>query len=88
MTAVNKLIIASISNWGAYGLLAALSRLCKQNLLPTVDWEKELIMDIVNRGAVDGVSAQRVFAVDGFDLKQNAWALTQLNQLLDLEGLK
>jgi len=40
ITRVNKLIIASVSNWGAYGLIAALSIKVKQNLLPGIEWEK------------------------------------------------
>lgn len=82
LTPVNKLVIASVSNWGGYGLIAALSRLVKCNLLPSVEWEKEIINEIVARGAVDGVSGQRRSAVDNFDLEQNAWALIQLHRVL------
>ncbi len=81
-TTVNKLVIASVSNWAGYGLVAALSRLSDHNLLPSVEWEKEIISEIVIRGAVDGVSAERKCAVDNFDLEQNAWALIQLHKLL------
>jgi hypothetical protein len=82
LTPVKKLVIASVSNWGGYGLIAALSRLVKCNLLPSVEWEKEIINEIVARGAVDGVSGQRRSAVDNFDLEQNAWALIQLHRVL------
>lgn len=82
LTPVNKLVIASVSNWGGYGLIAALSGLVKRNLLPSVEWEKEMIREIVARGAVDGVSGQRRSAVDSFDLEQNARALSQLHMLL------
>ena len=81
-TTVSKLVIASVSNWAGYGLVTALSRLSDHNLLPSVEWEKEIISDMVVRGAVDGVSAERKCAVDNFDLEQNAWALTQLHKLL------
>lgn len=82
LTSVNKLVIASVSNWGAYGLVAALSRLVKQNLLPSVDWERDMITEMVSRGAVDGISGERRSAVDGFNLDENAWALTELQRLL------
>ncbi len=82
LTTVSKLIIASVSNWGAYGLVTALSQLCKRNLLPSVEWEKEMLREVVARGAVDGVSGERRCAVDNFDAEQNAWALTHLNELL------
>ena len=85
LTSVTKLVIASVSNWGAYGLVAALSRLVKQNLLPSVQWEREMITEMVSRGAVDGTSGERQQAVDSFDLDHNAWALTQLQRLLATE---
>ena len=81
-TTVSKLVIASVSNWAGYGLVAALSRLTDHNLLPSVEGEKEIISEMVVRGAVDGVSAERKCAVDNFDLEQNAWALIQLHKLL------
>ncbi|MCH8898250.1 MAG: DUF4392 domain-containing protein, partial [Chloroflexi bacterium] len=36
VTKVDKLVIASVSNWGGYGLVAALSRLVGRNLLPSI----------------------------------------------------
>lgn len=82
LTPASKLIISSVSNWGAYGLVAALSQLCKCDLLPSVEWEQELIKELVARGAVDGTTGKNTCAVDGFNADQNAWALTQLKQLL------
>jgi hypothetical protein len=82
ITRVNKLIVASVSNWGAYGLIAAISILVKQNLLPDTEWEKEIIKEIVRRGAVDGVSGLNKLSVDGFDLEQNAWTLAELNRFV------
>ncbi len=82
VTTVERLIIATISNWGGYGLVAALSRFTGNKLLPSIEWEKELIIEMVRRGAVDGVSGTRRAAVDGFDLEQNSWALDQLHREL------
>lgn len=82
VTGVNKLIISSVSNWGAYGLIAALSIIVNQNLLPDVEWEKEIIREIVSKGAVDGVTGLNKPSVDGFDLEQNAWALTELHRYI------
>jgi hypothetical protein len=79
-TCVDRLIIASVSNWGAYGLIAALSLLNNRNLLPEVDWEKNIIREIVKRGAVDGVSGENKPTVDSFDLEQNAQTLEALNK--------
>ena len=84
-TTVSKLVIASVSNWAGYGLVAALSRLSDHNPLPSVEWEKEIISGIVVKGAVDSVSAERKCAVDNVDLEQNAWALLQLHKLLNAD---
>ena len=78
----SHLVISSVSNWGAYGILAALSQLCQRDLLPSAGWEQELLEELVARGAVDGMSGKNICAVDGFNAEQNAWALTRLKQLL------
>ncbi|MBI2846421.1 MAG: DUF4392 domain-containing protein [Chloroflexi bacterium] len=88
VTPVTKLVIASVSNWGAYGLVAALSLLAKKNLLISVDEEKQLIRKIVDLGAVDGISAQRKYAVDAFELEENAKTLAELHSLLKTAGIK
>ncbi len=82
VTPATQLIISSVSNWGAYGLIAALSRLLQRDLLPSVDWEKELIRDLVSLGAVDGATGKKTVTVDGFDLEENARTLIGLKQLL------
>jgi len=84
LTPTSHLVISSVSNWGAYGLVAALSQLCQRDLLPSVEWEQELLRELVARGAVDGVTGENKCAVDAFDIEQNAWALTQLKKLLEI----
>ena len=77
-TCVDKLVIAGVSNWGAYGLIAALSLIVGKNLLPDVEWEKNIIREIVKRGAVDGVAGVNTPTVDSFDLDQNSKTLEAL----------
>ncbi|MFP3899084.1 MAG: glutamate cyclase domain-containing protein [Dehalococcoidia bacterium] len=83
LTPVEKLVIASVSNWGAYGVVAGVSGLVRRNLLPSPEWERALINELVAGGAVDGFSGQRRSAVDGFDLEDNAWALVELHRALE-----
>ncbi|MCZ6614539.1 MAG: DUF4392 domain-containing protein [Chloroflexi bacterium] len=87
VTPVSRLVIASVSNWGVYGLIAALSQLASRNLLPSVAEEEEVIRGMVDRGAVDGMAAQQVYRVDGFSLKENGQTLSRLHTLLAQEGL-
>lgn len=82
VTKVSELIISSVSNWGGYGLVAAMSIREDENLLPSVEEEKDLIRLMVNAGAVDGIAHKQVYKVDGFSLKENSNTLERLHQLL------
>jgi len=86
-TCVDKLIIASVSNWGAYGLIAALSLLVGKNLLPSGEEEEDMIRAMVDAGAVDGVSGKKVYSVDAWSLSENRQALEALHAVLSKHGL-
>ncbi len=73
-------IAAGVSNWGAFGLVGALSVLAGRNLLPTPDeCYKDLERLVAVGGAVDGVSHRREPTVDGLE-----WSFT----LRMLEGIR
>ncbi|PKB73128.1 MAG: hypothetical protein BZY75_03475 [SAR202 cluster bacterium Io17-Chloro-G7] len=76
---VDRLVVASVSNWGGYGLVAALSRLAGRNLLPTVEHETSLINRMVDIGVVDGTTGKAVPTVDNFTTDENAAVLEQLH---------
>ena len=71
ITTVDKLILASVSNWGGYGLVAALSKCVGQDLLPSNREVETIIRQMVAAGAVDGTSGENKEYVDGFSLKEN-----------------
>ena len=79
-TRVSRLVIASVSNWGGYGLVAALSRLVKRDLLPQEKEHGDLIRWMVDQGAVDGISARQEPAVDGFPLEEELAVIRRLRQ--------
>jgi hypothetical protein len=79
VTRVDRLVIASVSNWGGYGLVAALSRLVGRDLLPSVEEDRRLIRFMVDRGAVDGATGERRYYVDNFTLEENAAVLRRLH---------
>ena len=83
----HKTIISTVSNWGAYGLITALSRLSRRDLLPSVEWAGELLTELVARGAVDGISGRAECTVDAFSAEQNAGVLLQLKQLLQSDTI-
>ena len=72
VTSCDRLVVAGVSNWGAYGLMAALA-------VERPDWaariatfltaERDLAVTratVDKAGAVDGVTALREATVDGF----------------------
>ena len=65
---VDHLVVAGISNWGAYGIAAHLGRLAGQVLLHTADDERRLVTACVKAGACDGVTRRREATVDGLSL--------------------
>ncbi len=80
---VDRLVITSVSNWGGYGLLAALSRLAGKNLLPTVEHETKLLRRLVEIGAVDGTTGNAIPTVDGFSIEENGRVLEQLRGIAE-----
>jgi hypothetical protein len=82
VTRVSRLVIASVSNWGGYGLVAALSSIVGRNLLPTVDEERRLVARTAALGAVDGTTGAPDGKVDGFGPDVTAEILTALHGLV------
>ena len=87
VTTTTELIIASCSNWGGYGLVAALSLREKRNLVPTVESGKQMVVDCVKAGAVEGMSGESKEWVDNRNLEDDAVCLRDLQALLANEGL-
>lgn len=69
---VDHLVVAGVSNWGGYGVVAALSRLAGRELLHTPDVERRMIEACVAAGASDGVTRRREPTVDGLPLEVHA----------------
>ncbi len=65
-------IAAGVSNWGAYGLVGALSILEERDLLPSPVSAARDVEEIVKRsGAVDGITHRNEPTVDGMDTAAN-----------------
>jgi hypothetical protein len=62
-------VVSGVSNWGAYGLVGALSVICGQDLLPSGEQIRESVMRLVGAGAVDGLSGRAEPSVDGLPLE-------------------
>ena len=80
---VDRLIIASVSNWGGYGLAAALSQIAGRSLLPMAEDETSMVQGMVDAGAVDGTTGDAVPTVDNFSMEENGALLARLHSLVD-----
>ena len=69
---VDHLVVAGVSNWGGYGVVAALSRLAGRDLLHTPKLERHLVEACVAAGASDGVTRRREPTVDGLPIEAHA----------------
>jgi hypothetical protein len=82
----DHLIVAGVSNWGAYALAAGVLLLCGQKgdaALFDPDRERELLRIMVEQGPlVDGVTTQRTATVDGLTWEQYAGPLAKMGELL------
>jgi hypothetical protein len=72
VVAVDHLVVAGVSNWGAYGIVAQLGRLTRQRLLHTPAEERRLIDACVKAGAVDGLTRRSEPTVDALDADTHA----------------
>ncbi len=67
-TRVDRLVIACVSNWGAYAITAYLEKITSIKLLPEFEEIKAYIEETVKIGSVDGVTHQLQATVDGYDI--------------------
>lgn len=80
---VDHLVIATVSNWGAYAITAYLQRYSRIYLLPSFEEVSDYLKKIVSLGSVDGVSKKQTASVDGFDLSIEKEIIDDLHRLVD-----
>ncbi len=89
VTAARHLIVAGVSNWGAYALIGALAALhgdWRGRLLACLDekLDREVLEAMIEHGpAVDGVSLQRTPTVDNLDISAHHRILRNIRTLVE-----
>jgi hypothetical protein len=86
VVAVDHLVVAGVSNWGGYGVVAALARLAGRDLLHTPELERRLVEACVAAGASDGVTRRHEPTVDGLPIEAHA-AVVELLRLAACSGI-
>lgn len=68
IVSTDVLVIATVSNWGAYGIVTALGAKTGKHLMPDIQWIENYIFRTVYIGSVDGVTHKKTITVDGKDM--------------------
>ena len=81
VTTCDELVIAAVSNWGVYGVIAALSDLLKRDLFKPME-PKAIATYLVANGCVDGVTSRKEASEDGFPIEVSQSIIRQLRNLV------
>ncbi len=79
-TSCDELIVADVSNWGAYGIISFLSIWNNQDLLAEID-PMQTLRFISGLGSVDGVTRVNELTEDGLDPAEGASVIRELRNL-------
>ena len=85
-TRCDELLVADVSNWGAYGLIAMLEVLHERALLEQID-HRGLLTYLSDRGSVDGVTGENTLTEDGLPLEAGELLLATLTELVAATGV-
>ena len=83
VTRAAHLLLADVSNWGAYGLVAMLDLVTGRDTLPDAATETRWIERLVAVGAVDGMTRSNTAMVDGHSMDVNAQILVRLREIVE-----
>lgn len=67
ITPCDELVVATVSNWGVYGVIAMMSRLIGEDLLRLFD-PRTIMDDLLEQGCLDGITLRRTLGEDGFKI--------------------
>ena len=81
-TKVDKLVIATVSNWGAYGIAAYLEKLSGVPVFPEFEDVEAYVQRTLLLGSVDGSSEKNVCRVDGFSPAESEEVYAALRQAI------
>lgn len=80
-TGCDELLVADVSNWGAYGLIAFLDLWSEETLLNDIA-PVSILQYLSAKGSVDGVSRQNTLTEDGLDAVQGISIILELIDLV------
>ncbi len=82
VTCCDELLVADVSNWGAYGLLALLGHWARRDLLAGITPVATLNY-LLTRGSVDGVTGESTLTEDGLEARVGLDIIRELRLLVN-----
>jgi hypothetical protein len=79
----DNLIVAGVSNWGAFGICVGLCLLNNNMVMYDEEIYEKILKEMVKAGAVDGYSKKRETTVDGLTYDENLEVFTRLRALAE-----
>jgi hypothetical protein len=80
VTGCDELLVADVSNWGAYGLIAFLGLWAQRDLLASIS-PIALLQYLSSHGSVDGVTRENTLTEDGLQVQDGLRVIAQLRAL-------
>ena len=80
VTSADELIVADVSNWGAYGMIAFLGLWQQQDLLAKIR-PLAILQYLSELGSVDGVTRINQLTEDGLPVGEGQSVIAQLRQI-------
>ena len=80
LTGCDELLVADVSNWGAYGLIAIIGYWRGEDLLGKIS-PPEILAYLSSRGSVDGVTRENTLTEDGLPAAEGAGVIRALQGL-------
>lgn len=80
VTPCDELLVADVSNWGAYGLIALLAHWSGRDLLADIS-PLEILSYLSARGSVDGVTRKNTLTEDGLEASEGIALIEELRAI-------
>lgn len=80
----DNLIVAGVSNWGAFGICVGLCLLNNNMVMYDEETYEKIMKEMVKAGAVDGYSKKRETTVDGLTYEENLEVFMKLRDLAEI----
>ena len=79
-TTCDELLVADVSNWGAYGIIALLARWAERDLLGDID-PLAILNYLSSHGSVDGVTRENTLTEDGLEAEEGQHIIRELRDV-------